>query len=320
MRIDIFNDNISYVTDEVSTVPTCLANYSQENREKFVTDLAAVSRGKTESKNPSVRFNSLLTEAACGTPSRPMEFLPILVKYELVDNGVMLKLNYATKIEAVEFCNNIAKFSYLENGYLYTNLRCLINAGIPYEIIPFNTSKEELAEMKKFKALRLNTPMFIWAQVPNTHTQISKEAQSDRVADNYHYWLPEDLSTRLAQADENSNKVILDFKYYCYSYQQKEFYRNSFISKMLEDYTQEQVQTLLKDLGYKREIWSRAPYYFKYKECVMTGWYNDPHVWQHLFLERGAKPDIWKNWTQAPTAKVVKAICSVVEMGEVNEN
>ena len=53
-----------YVTDEVSSVPTALANLTQETREKFVTALAAVSRGKDESKNPSARFKALLKEAA----------------------------------------------------------------------------------------------------------------------------------------------------------------------------------------------------------------------------------------------------------------
>ena len=83
MRIDIFDNG--YVTDEVSTIPTSQANTSEENRVKFVTDCAAISRGKVESNNPQKRYQHLLKEAApnscdneCkGVAGRPLEFLPI---------------------------------------------------------------------------------------------------------------------------------------------------------------------------------------------------------------------------------------------------
>ena len=60
MKEYIFRDKIGYVTDEISTVSTDLANYSEEHRIKFVTDLAAVSRGKDESNNPEGRYKQLL--------------------------------------------------------------------------------------------------------------------------------------------------------------------------------------------------------------------------------------------------------------------
>lgn len=63
-RLYVGNAVEGYVTDEVSTIPTMFANLSQATREKFVTDLAAVSRGKDESKNPEARFKALLKEAA----------------------------------------------------------------------------------------------------------------------------------------------------------------------------------------------------------------------------------------------------------------
>lgn len=69
MKVDIFGDNISYVTDEVSTIPTELANDSEKNRIEFVTQLAAISRGKTESSNPTVRYKQLLKEAAPEYPA-----------------------------------------------------------------------------------------------------------------------------------------------------------------------------------------------------------------------------------------------------------
>lgn len=321
MKIDIYGDGIGYVTDEVSSVPTYKANYSQTNREKFVTDLAAISRGKHESKNPSIRFKSLLTEAACNTPSRPMEFLPVILTYRVVPDASGYTIEIQLKDDKIKtmrfevFNNTLGKFSYIEPPYIYTNLRAVINAGIAYEDVPYNTSEKDLERMKQFKALRANVSMFVWAQVPNTHTQISKEAQSDRVTGSYYYWLPTDLGQRIREAPEDI-KNISHFKKQCYTHTTDEFIPNSFVHYMLNVYNQDEVQQLLKDLGYKREIWSRAPYYLKYKECVMTGWYNDPHVWQHLFLERGAKPNIWKNWTQGPTELFVKAICAVVEGSE----
>ena len=92
-RLYVGNPHEGYITDEVSSIPTELANLCQETREKFVTDLAAVSRGKDESKNPSVRFKALLKEAAPnskdditdgfqGYASRPMEFCPIVCGFE----------------------------------------------------------------------------------------------------------------------------------------------------------------------------------------------------------------------------------------------
>ena len=52
------------VSDELSSVKVSEANNNEYNRIKFVTDLASVSRGKDESKNPEKRYNSLLREAA----------------------------------------------------------------------------------------------------------------------------------------------------------------------------------------------------------------------------------------------------------------
>ena len=60
----ISNDKNFYVTDEVSSVATTEANLNWENRYKFVSDLAAISRGKYESTNPEKRFKHLLKEAS----------------------------------------------------------------------------------------------------------------------------------------------------------------------------------------------------------------------------------------------------------------
>lgn len=53
-------------------------------------------------------------------------------------------------------------------------------------------------------------------------------------------------------------------------------------------------------------------YYFKYKEVVMTGWNNDPKVWEHLFIERSVRPEINKNWTQNETKTFVKCMDQII--------
>lgn len=363
MRIDIFGDNISYVTDEVSTVKVEESNLNEENRAKFVTDLAAVSRGKDAANNPANRFASLLEEAApthenieshkvsntpiSKSPSRPVEFLPVVIKYLITGDVVELfdtkgnQLSYGDDMicfSFAQFNNLIGKHSYLTNDTIYTNMRCLVNATIPYEAIPYNTPEE----LKDFKAIKANIPMFIWAQVPNTHTAISKEAQSDRVAENTGYWLPEDLRERVYEywmKNDYSNKedsvkeslrkkgdVLSSYGSYSslvfakltieiLAAKDKAQIPYLFINgrpETLLSPTQYDVQMYFRELGYHREIWSRAMYYFKYKEVVMTAWYNDPKTWKHLFIERSVEPEINKNWTQKDTQLFCSKIKEII--------
>lgn len=79
-----------YVTDDISylngeKIDASMANLDEEHRVKFVTDLAAVSRGNSESINPAKRYKSLLSEAA-----------PIEVQdnntWEVLDNDVWKKI------------------------------------------------------------------------------------------------------------------------------------------------------------------------------------------------------------------------------------
>ncbi len=348
MKVDIYKDSKSYVTDEVSTVPTKEANLNETNRRKFVTDLAAISRGKYEAKHFESRYNALCLEAAPqelqlkqhkrlpakisdrrikGSPSRPLEFLPVVVIVEQIETVIKV---CGKLFELDEFTNAFGgSLGYLSREgviiqiepyyYLYTNMRSLLNAGIPYEDIPYNES----VDLENFVAIRANVPMFVWAQVPNTHTMISKEAQSDRVATNDDYWLPSDFRSKVftyrenhKKNNDNSNKAIF----------------NKIIDEVLGCKDIDQIPSLLlsgrnatrfypttmdivdffKEIGYKKEIYQRVMYYLKYKEVVMTGWSNNPKVWNHLFNERNANTDIWKNWTQQETAKFVLAIKDIV--------
>lgn len=537
------NPHTGYVTDSMSNIPAALANFNQETREIFVTDLAAISRGNTSSKNPTGRFRALLKEAAPnltgdtknkdfqGNASRPMEFCPIVITFiklyieDIQDVGYFIlpskdqwKIDFTkvTKlkdytgdksvyISKADFYNNIARFSYMDNKVnhehpehiitLHSNLRCLVNAGIPYGKIPFiesilykitkqgeekficvNGEKIDLDDLNwpkqwiksedesqeyfliytkylkelgiefdtvlfdykqgnleipyydDFKAISMKIPMFVWAQFPMTHTMLSKESQSDRVSEETGHWLPEDLIKRLNKfkekistdfsvtdqnqlfrvnifsyidnddntenwyydigehtnpisVDKDAKKVtmldellkgrefrllkdmsgdlffqlsledikrhyetdisddelvknieweiqhknlypILDMKntedienlvdLFRSAYTQEQLI-DLFYHRMLTCWSQTEVQTILQQLDYKREIWSRAPYYFKYKKCVVTGWRNDPNTWEHAFLERSVQPDDWKNWTQSETKAVVEIVKKTID-------
>ena len=359
MKIDIFNDGKGYATNEASTVRIVDSNTTEENRIKFVTDLAAVSRGNAESKNPPSRYRQLLKEAAPtdnsiknylkdkeelidgndrnlkakGSPSRPLEFLPVVMriifnrsetKYDILLCSTDDSNEVIAGFYHEDFSNKIGKYSYIKNGLLYTNMRALLNAGIPYSYIPYNTSDE----LTEFKAIKAKIPMFIWAQVPNTHTAISKEAQSDRVTSQTDYWLPHDFRNKTYdyvtkysnEHGEPLTTTIPNFKFYniakvCLSFENKD----DIIKYLLtggrdgnHSLSQNETVDFFSSLGYPLEISQRALYYFKYKEVVMTGWNIDPNVWQHLFVERSTEPDIWKNWTQKETIKVVEAFKTLV--------
>lgn len=329
MTIELWGDKNAYVTDEVSTINIRESNSSDENRAKFVTDLASISRGNYESNNPTARFKHLMKEAANNpftvsesevkeASSRPLEFLGCFIKTKLTMNGVMVQTRQGEKlIDHIGFMNRIFRhggYMVKEGNGIYTNVRALLNSGYyTYDEIPYNTPEE----MEGFRAIRVSVPMFIWAQLM-THTKISKESQSDRVSKNNNYWLPADLYSKLLNASDSvcENLHIAELQDYIHGHnmQNDQEFRNMVIHYFLNNVTQNQCQTLLKDLGYKREIYSRAPYYFKYKEVVMTGWLSDPAVWNHFLVEREAYPDLHSSWTQSETREVANAI-RVVIMG-----
>lgn len=370
---DVYEDGVGYVTNEVSSIPTEFANESMKNRYKFVTDLAAISRGKYESNNPEVRFNHLLKECACydvpvsdmflnenvdsikdsKSPSRPLEFLPVILNVTVGKEVVTTTYNgngsstikYKTKLFPYGYIrildedftlgdvtNDLLRYGYLEEVKsnsiysdikeykLYTNFRAVYNFLSKrkredlIKDIPFSNGSRDY---KKFIALRMKLPMFVWAQLM-THTALSKESQSDRVTKQEDYWLPSDLQDRIDDVNPDSCKFKWDSEYKLldfikkYHFDSKMKFNRCVINLFLTEYSQEEIQDFLKELGYPREIYSRAPYYFKYKEFVMTGWLNDPNCWAHLLLERGAFPNIHKTWVQKETAEAITAISYMV--------
>ena len=307
--------NKGYVTTDVSSIKSFESNTSKENRIRWVTDLAAVSRGLSESKNPDKRFISLTEEAALKTASRPLEFLPVVLDKDRVKYLDEILFSSYTHNNLM---NSIGRFGYFENGKIYTNCRALINAGLTLEQIPYNDPED----LKMFKAIKIKVPMFIWSQLM-THTMLSKESQSDRVSEENDYYLPDDFSKRLSSLDAKSIKCVFNkltdndlnkLKNKINDLIRLNDNDNWTINYLLNNLSQRELFALFEILGYKREIWSRAMYYFKYKVMVMTGWINDPLTWRNLFLERNCVPSIWKNWTQKETMETVLNIKKILGM------
>lgn len=280
--------------------------------------------------------------------SRPLEFCPVVVKYKSVDlmrgNGreiyMELELNkgislHLTISDFVNFC----KYGIPHDNKLYTNLRAIYNFLLDYfkrevmhdskdigeyvyKLIPYNTEEE----LKTFKALRIKVPMFVWSQLM-THTALSKESQSDRVSVEDDYWLPSDIYDviwnnyiELKDKDE-----YFDFERYVVEYCEAAKGLNSqdgrtsteenikeankyLLNLLLNVLPQNQCADFFKYLGYKREIYSRVPYYFKMKEFIVTGWLKDPNAWGHLLIEREAFQDLHKSWVQKETKEIINEI------------
>ena len=66
-RIELYGDGIGYV----ELLDSSKANTSEEERIKFVTSLAAISRGAKVSKAPEKTYQRFMTEAEGGKASRP---------------------------------------------------------------------------------------------------------------------------------------------------------------------------------------------------------------------------------------------------------
>jgi len=310
------------VTTQPSTVKTYESNTSEENRIKYVTDLAAIARGNYYSKNPSIRYKQLLKEAKGNIigekkkqASRPLEFLPVRLNATIdstdeYNRGIRLtslKGDFVGHVNFDVYFNDILPFSYtvhknstggVINQELFTNMRALVNAGIYYDLIPYNTSDE----LRMFAAIRVKSPMFAWAHLV-THGRLSKESQSDRHSDAREFWLPEDIFDRMFETGED---LLADYNY-------NDDNKFEILKTILSKMPQDDVIEFFIILGYEREIYSRAIYYFKYKEMVMTGWVNDPKTWSHFFLERDAIADDRNKATQTETAKVVSGIKIALE-------
>jgi len=233
--------------------------------------------------------------------SRPMEFLGIVGDVKFYDNKVLL-FN-SLECDVGFFMNNIGKYSYIENNRCYTNMRALLNAGIPYEEIPYNTPDE----LQHFRAIKAKMPMFVFNHFV-THTALSKETLSDRVTlQSGEYWLPSDFRNRLyTQLVDTNNLPLPSIK--AFNSLLNLSSKQELSAHLVANYSQRDVQQLFKSLNYKPEIYQRAMLEFRYKTTVATGWYNDPRVWKHFLVEREAYPALHKSWVQPETKQLALSI------------
>lgn len=286
---------------------------------EVVTSIAAISRGKDKSNNPEKRWEHLLKEAALGTAGRPLEYYGAVFEVvfyshmvNIIPYGILDEKYKIKNMDTLDFINKISRYSHLgrlgdDRYILYTNYRTMLNAGWKVEEIP---PLPEGWYKDGFKIVKIRCPFFVWAQLM-THTRLSKISQSDRVSGSDEYWLPDDIFIRIKNKREELSGTSLYYDRVLSNVKLND--RDSLLNSIINDVSQNDAQEFFKELGYPREIWSRAPYYFKMKIFIMAGWTHDPSSWKNLFLERGVYPEEWnKTWVQKETKEVVEMIKEIV--------
>ena len=356
-----------YVEEPTFQVGSLLANVEEANEDEdfrigVVTSVAALSRGKDKSNNPTKRYQRLLNEAVNNpevidkeyiqkTAGRPLEFVPVILYvylrggiYYLVDSknikdvvklfmiGDPKALDYVIKaMKPEEFNNTLGRYGYLKDTDItvdvfkfYTNLRACINAGIPYEKIPYGSTIETDKDYANFVCFKINAPHFVFDQV-YTHTAFSKLAVSERVTSEDDYYLPDDIIDRIYKHYKEStdedlqndgittyigktlNKKLQDKNEDIPTDIKKDLILE-LVTIFLSELTHDEVVAYLEDLNYPKEIVNRWSYGLKFKTFFMAGWRNDPNAWNHFLVEREAYPELYKSWVQKETAKIAKAI------------
>ena len=285
---------------------------------KWVTSAAAIARGKKQSSNAPIRYESLCKEAEGWNPSRPLEFLPLVYHTEEME-AIIASHENPRKIGRV-----MCKWgNWIESTDRFqTTARSIIAEGLPF---PKNATPEDT---KSYAIFRVKVPMWSWAQII-THTQLSTETQSDRSVVESEYWLPDDIMARieLLSIDEapllNSLKLFSEWgkeesprEGICEANRQLfPKTEDAFKKWMLSVASQEDVQLILKEMGYPLEVYSRAPGYFKMKEFVIGGFCNVDREWPHFLRERAAYMDDGgpKNHTQKETKEFAYQIRMILE-------
>jgi hypothetical protein len=224
-----------------------------------------------------------------------LEFSPVVIT-GIVESGqkfLVLGNKILTPISDIQF-NHLMKFSLvinLENEFIFlTSERALLTVGI-------ETSNGFFGNNEYFAA-RIRAPYFVFAQL-RTHGQLSQVAVSDRwskVEDEI--WLPIDIKDRLKKI---TYPLPPDFEV---ALQNGE----PIWKAMYNHLTVPQAQKLLKDMGYKQEIWKRWPNHLTYKTWVIGGYVKDLYGWVHMLVQRGAFPEIYEDHTQEETKEVVREI------------
>lgn len=241
-------------------------------------------------------------------PSRAFEFLPVILKidynYDIASETHYVEFSNLLesydvnrlKMKLDIFNNVLGKYGTIvtrDNGmfvhkFLLTNMRAVLNTGLPYEMVPYTpyagANVEENELISRFKIVKMKIPMFVFNHLV-THTQLSKITKSDRVSDQgMEYWLPKDI-TEKTKFGKTYDEIM---------------------GALLSSNSINTIRTVLQQAGYKKEIWQRAVLEFRYKETIFAGW-DVENSWINLLLERGAI-DGYKTWAQEETVEVAKAL------------
>jgi len=266
------------------------ANSCEEHRIEVVTQIAAITRGRSISKNPEKRYALLLKEAVNNPKklkesyihkqaSRVLEFIPVVIvgyPLEFMDGWKIYLKDDEIYINTEDFNNYIGRFSYIVknpkrgNFKIYTNLRTLLNISdvvgkkITPNIIPYNKPEE----VKDFKIVKIKAPHFVFDQL-YTHTLLSKIAVSERVTCENEYWLPTDILERsknyianitksglkklLSEPDNEWLRAISSISLSKDEIEAKE----TALRYMLKRLSVNSTIKIFKELGYKQEIYNR---------------------------------------------------------------
>jgi len=140
---DVFGDGIAFIEQWDFS----LANTSEENRIKAITQVASICYHSPKALGSKTLYNRLMAESM-GLPSSSFEFVPVLLDTDNIRHAALLKAAYS----------NVKKFGErVENGrYLLTNYRAVVydyekNADqYDFDIRHIYNTEEEAAIIQKY--------------------------------------------------------------------------------------------------------------------------------------------------------------------------
>lgn len=221
------------------------ANSSQVEREEAVALIGSVNYGKTIA-NPVKFYNKMLTESE-GRASEVLSFLPVIFQK-------------AEEEFSENFHNRAGRFSYMEKGNFYTNLRTLVNCS---EGLPDNFYLEK-DDGRNFIVFRLKIPQFVLM----------------------HFYRHEMLSRSMAKNEQsNRRKHPIEF------FENDEVRIKSITSEidvMTHDFDVAYIPELIN--GSKRkELINKGEFGLRYTNIWLGGWANDPATFANMFRVRSGR-------------------------------
>lgn len=260
----------------VGEIDASFANSSQENRIKFVTDIASITLGRLGQhykeeeftdiicKRRENLYNKLLTESA-NKPSVPFEFVPCVYPFK----------NNETKISDTDF-NKYFRYGYSENQKNYTNMRNILNLG--HDVDKWLIT--DIEDLQNFKIIVGRVPMKVISHL-RTHRAFSwlvESSRNKRYLDNVEFWYPnwwnKNDKDRIKEIDEDR----------------------------LKDLEEAITNRVFKPEEATMELSDRRLVYF-----AMAAWKQDTNAWDNLFAVRG-----YKTGTMNITEQTVNNIKSLI--------